>query len=110
MTDDTNIPAWVQLYLARRRPPPPERTRQRGRPRRLVPRTDKTTFSFTDGERREIEIWKSKLSVILHRQISFGETIGILAYICSERFEALSANDLDIESLEAFVGLMARGK
>jgi|Deesub1362A_J573_1020465.scaffolds.fasta_scaffold02672_4 hypothetical protein len=76
-------PAWVQLYEARR-PAPPPRTRTRGRPPRVTPRKA-TVFHLTDGERAEINAWQARLSPLLGRKISLGETAGILARLASAR-------------------------
>jgi hypothetical protein len=83
----TNKPAWVQLYEARR-PAPPARTRPRGRPPRVTPRTA-TCFHLTDGERKEIDAWQDRLAPLLGRKVSLGETAGILARIASARLAEL---------------------
>lgn len=79
----TPKPAWVQLYEARRLSPP-TRTRSRGRPPRVTPRKA-TVFHLTDGERVEIDEWQDRISPLLGRRVSLGETAGILARICSAR-------------------------
>lgn len=85
----SDLPAWVQLYMARRQAPPPARTRPRGRPRRLVPREKKTAFRLTEAEWKELRAWKERLTRLLGRQVSYGETAGILARICSARLDRL---------------------
>jgi hypothetical protein len=88
-----DLPAWVQLYMARRRPPPQARTRPRGRPRRLVPRDKKTAFRLTEGEHTDLKEWQTRLSDLIGRRVSFGETVGILSRICTARWESLQTNN-----------------
>jgi hypothetical protein len=83
--------AWVQLYEARR-PAPPPRTRPRGRPPRVAPRKA-TVVHLTAGERSEIDLWQKKLSPLLGRKVSLGETAGILARICSARLNRIENQD-----------------
>jgi hypothetical protein len=105
--DDTIQPAWVQLYMARRQPPPSARTRPRGRPRRLVPRVKKTAFRLTEGEHSELQDWQDRFSDLLGRHISYGETVGILARMCSARLDIVkqeeTSNSLS-ELVEKMVG------
>ena len=75
--------AWIQLYEARRQAPP-TRTRPRGRPPRVTPRRS-TLVHLTDGERTEIDSWQARISLLLGRKVSLGETVGILARVCSAR-------------------------
>lgn len=75
-------PAWVQLYEARTQPQP--ETRSPGRPPAPVPR-HKVGFTLSQGEVSEIAGWQERLSGLLGRKISTGETIGILVRICSAR-------------------------
>ncbi|NIM94857.1 MAG: hypothetical protein GTO18_14245 [Anaerolineales bacterium] len=84
-------PPWVQLYEARR-PTAPVRTRPRGRPPRMTPRKA-TVVHLTEGERREIDAWKERLSPLLGRKVSLGETAGILARICSARLPYVTSED-----------------
>jgi len=84
----TNKSAWVQLYEARRlsvevqsRPP--------GRPPALVPRR-KVGLTMSQGELQELEDWQERLSNLMGRKISTGETLGILTRICTARFTRLS--------------------
>jgi hypothetical protein len=107
--NDLGKPPWYQLYLARRRPPPPEQTKPRGRPRRMIRRDIQKSFLLADGECREIDTWKERLSKLVGRQVSYGETGGILAQICSDRFTELGISD-DKVSLEDLVNMMVRGK
>ena len=90
-SDMMTKPAWVQLYEARR-PTSLIRTRPRGRPPRVAPR-NATVFHLTDGERREIRSWQERLSLLLGRKVSMGETAGILARICSARLPLISQQE-----------------
>lgn len=101
--ETTAKPAWVQLYEARR-PMSLIRTRPRGRPPRVAPRKA-TVFHLTDGERREVIAWQKRLSALLGRKVSLGETAGILARICSARLPTLDQEDL-IDSFADLVKLM----
>jgi hypothetical protein len=99
-------PAWVLLYEARR-PTPITRTRPRGRPPRVTPRKA-TVFHLTDGERIEIDTWQERLSPLLGRKISLGETAGILARICSARLPKVD-NGSQVKSLADLVTAMVGG-
>lgn len=101
-----NKPAWVQLYEARR-PRPPQRTRPRGRPPRVTPRKA-TVFHLTDGERKEIDAWQERLSPLLGRKVSLGETAGILARIASARLNETS-QDTPFESLTDLARVLVEG-
>lgn len=83
-------PAWVLLYEARRASPP-SRTRSRGRPPRVTPRKA-TVVHLTDGERAEIDDWQDRISPLLGRKVSLGETAGILARICSARLPHINGD------------------
>jgi hypothetical protein len=96
-------PAWVQLYEARR-PTPPARTRPRGRPPRIAPRKA-TVFHLTEGERRELDAWQVRISPLLGRKASLGETAGILARICSARLPLVREDD-EPDSLAELVRMM----
>ena len=95
--------AWVLLYEARR-PTPIMRTRSRGRPPRVTPRTA-TVIHLTDGERMELNTWQKRLSPLLGRKISLGETAGILARICSARLPKVQY-ETDVNSLTELVAIM----
>lgn len=69
--------AWVQLYEARNIPVEVQ-TRSPGRPPGPVPRR-KVGMTLSQGEIAEIEVWQERLSTLLHRKISIGETVGLLA-------------------------------
>jgi hypothetical protein len=102
-TKASGKPAWVLLYEARR-PAPIARTRPRGRPPRVTPRKA-TVVHLTDGERMEIDTWQERLSPLLGRKISLGETAGILARICSARLPKVE-NGTEVKSLAELVAVM----
>lgn len=102
-SNETTKPAWVQLYEARRASPP-SRTRSRGRPARVTPRKA-TVVHLTDGERVEIDSWQNRISPLLGRKVSLGETAGILARICSARLPLING-DLSFDTLSNLVKLM----
>ena len=91
--------AWVQLYEARQagieiesRPP--------GRPPSLIPRR-KVGMTLSQGEVNELGAIQEKLSSIMNRKVSVGETVGIITRIStariariSERSEPLTLADL----------------
>ncbi|HTX78929.1 MAG TPA: hypothetical protein VMC62_04640 [Longilinea sp.] len=83
--------AWVQLYEARRIAAEPE-SRSPGRPPAPIPR-HKVGLTLSQGETYELQLWQTRLSTLLGRKISAGETVGILTRICSARFGRLP--DLD---------------
>jgi hypothetical protein len=81
--------AWVQLYEARQlmgniesRPP--------GRPPSSVPRR-KVGVTLSQGEIQELEVWQERLSVLMRRKVSVGETVGIITRICTARLTNVSA-------------------
>jgi hypothetical protein len=88
MPSSSNKSAWVQLYEARRAAQEAE-TRQPGRPPSPIPR-HKVGFTLSQGEIAELESWQNRLSELLGRRVSTGETIGILTRICSARLLRVS--------------------
>ncbi len=82
-----NKPAWVQLYEARSQPQP--ESRPPGRPPGAVPR-HKVGVTLSQGEVSELQAWQEKLSTMLGRKVSTGETVGILVRICSARMTRLA--------------------
>jgi hypothetical protein len=90
MTSNTgmNKPAWVQLYEARRLEMEIE-PRSPGRPPAPIPRR-KVGFTLSQGEIRELEAWQERISRLLGRKLSTGETIGILTRVCSARYTRLA--------------------
>ncbi len=90
MTSNTgmNKPAWVQLYEARRLEMEIE-PRSPGRPPAPIPRR-KVGFTLSQGEIRELEAWQERISRLLGRKLSTGETIGILTRVCTARYTRLA--------------------
>ncbi len=74
----------------------------------MIRRDIQKNFLLADGECKEIDIWKERLSKLVGRQVSYGETGGILAQICSDRFTELDIDENDV-SLEELVKLMVEG-
>ena len=92
--------AWVQLYEARSVPSEPE-SRSPGRPHGIVPR-HKVGITLSQGEITEIERWQERFSKLMGRKVSVGETVGILARICSSRLASLG-EELDTQVMSMFV-------
>lgn len=99
---NSNRNAWVQLYEARRIPSEPE-GRSPGRPPGIVPRR-KVGMTLSQGEITELENWRERLSALLHRSVSAGETLGILTRICTTRYARLQ----DQEEIETLAQLVER--
>ncbi|NMC52234.1 MAG: hypothetical protein GYA48_01165 [Chloroflexi bacterium] len=76
--------AWVQLYEARSMITEIEVSRTPGRPPSPVPRR-KIGTTLSQGEIHELNKWQKRLSDLLDRKVSTGETVGILARVCSAR-------------------------
>lgn len=85
---NTGKTAWVQLYEARRAVEPVT-TRLPGRPSASIPR-QKVGLTLSQAEITEIEGWQTRLSTLLRRKLSVGETVGILTRICSARYERIA--------------------
>lgn len=100
-TPSSNKPAWVQLYEARNMPVNPE-ARPPGRPPAPIPR-HKVGFTLSQGEVVELESWQERLSNLLGRKVSIGETVGILTRICTARY-----NQVTVEGEESLVNLVER--
>jgi hypothetical protein len=97
--------AWVQLYEARNIPIEVQ-TRSPGRPPGPVPRR-KVGMTLSQGEISEIEVWQDRLSGLLHRKISIGETVGLLARLSTARFAAISSRQSPMalaELVEKMIG------
>jgi len=97
---NSNRSAWVQLYEARSVPSEPE-SRSPGRPPGIVPRR-KVGLTLSQGEITEIERWQERFSNLMGRKVSAGETVGMLARICSARLANLG-EELDAQVLSMFV-------
>ncbi len=82
-----NTPAWLQLYDARTNQT--LESRPVGRPPAPVPRF-KVGVTMSQGETAELKVWQDRFSALMGRKISTGETVGILARICTTRFSRLS--------------------
>ena len=82
-----NKPAWVQLYEARRQTMEVN-VRTPGRPTAQIPR-HKVGMTLSQGEIRDLASWQERFASLLRRKVSTGETVGILARICSARLERL---------------------
>lgn len=95
-----NRSAWVQLYEARSVPSEPE-SRSPGRPPGMIPRR-KVGLTLSQGEITEIERWQDRFTKLMGRKVSAGETVGILARICSARLANLG-EELDTQVLQMFV-------
>lgn len=80
--------AWVQLYQARQLKADIVETRSPGRPPSPIPR-HKVGLTLSQGEISELETWQQRLSELMGRKISTGETVGILTRICTARFAHL---------------------
>ena len=98
-----NRTAWAQLYEARRISPEPE-SRSPGRPPAPIPR-HKVGVTLSQAEIFEIESWQNRLSELLGRKVSIGETIGILTRIASARVSRISG-EAPFKSLTQLVELM----
>jgi hypothetical protein len=92
--------AWVQLYEARRVRNVPA-SRGPGRPAASIPR-HKVGLTLSQGEIAEIEEWQERLSNLLGRKASEGETVGILVRICTARLNRIGDSG-EASSLSAFV-------
>jgi hypothetical protein len=99
----SNKPAWVQLYEARNVSFNPD-VRPPGRPPAPIPRR-KVGLTLSQGEIMELEAWQERFSHMLRRKVSTGETVGILARICSARLARLE-NLKDDEDLTQLVERM----
>src|SRR5574338_235246 len=98
--------AWVQLYQARQNKADIVESRPPGRPPSPVPRR-KVGLTLSQGEITELEAWQERLSDLMRRKLSTGETIGILTRICSQRIshvEEDGAVETLLELVERMVG------
>jgi hypothetical protein len=98
--------AWVQIYEARQLKPEMVESRQPGRPPSPIPRR-KVGLTLSQGEISELEAWQERLSALIGRKLSIGETAGILTRICTARLsrfdESVQFNSL-VEMVEKMIG------
>lgn len=95
--------AWVQLYQARQIKADMVESRSPGRPPSPIPRR-KVGMTLSQGEISELETWQNRFSELMGRKISTGETVGILARICTGRFTRLD----DAETFDSMVDLVEK--
>ena len=99
----TSKSAWVQLYQARQIKVDIAEARTPGRPPSPIPR-HKVGLTLSQGEISELDHWQERLSGLMGRKISTGETVGILTRICTARLGRLN----DANSLESLVELVEK--
>ncbi len=95
--------AWVQLYQARQVKADVAETRTPGRPPSPIPRR-KVGLTLSQGEISELDHWQARLSELMGRKLSTGETVGILTRICTARLGRLEEAD----TLETLVELVEK--
>jgi hypothetical protein len=98
--------AWVQLYQARQVKADIVEARTPGRPRSPIPRR-KYGLTLSQGEISELETWQERLSHLMGRKISTGETVGILTRIATARLARMNQPDqIDtlVELVERMIG------
>jgi hypothetical protein len=100
----TQKSAWVQIYEARQVKPELVESRHPGRPPSPIPRR-KVGLTLSQGEITELEVWQERLSGLIGRKLSAGETAGILTRICSARLVHLG-EDAQFDSLAELVERM----
>lgn len=96
--------AWVQLYQARQIKAEFAEVRTPGRPPSPIPRR-KVGLTLSQGEISELDVWQERLSALMGRKISTGETVGILTRIATARLARLDGAD-QIDSLFELVERM----
>lgn len=95
--------AWVQLYQARQIKAGLSETRPPGRPPSPVPRR-KVGLTLSQGEISEIEHWQNRLSELMGRKLSTGETVGMLTRICTARLGRID----DAAKIDSLVDLVEK--
>ena len=95
--------AWVQLYQARQIKAEIAEVRTPGRPPSPIPRR-KVGLTLSQGEISELDTWQERLSELMGRKISTGETVGILTRIATARLTRLE----DAGKLETLFELVER--
>lgn len=101
--------AWVQLYQARQIKADLVESRSPGRPPSPIPRR-KVGMTLSQGEINEIETWQNRFSELMGRKLSTGETVGILARICSGRFSRLDDSDTFASLVELVEKMIGEGR
>jgi hypothetical protein len=106
-----DMPAWLQLYLAKhaRSAPPVVDINPVGRPSRPVP-AKRTTVWLTAGDRKVIDDWQEYFKELTGKSISIGETISLLARICNERLLSLGGQGAFESIADLTVELIGSGK
>lgn len=108
---DKKTYAWLMLIESRHARPPekePVGTGERGRPRLNVA-TTATSMTLSKGDREAIEYWQGQLSEQLNRKVSMGETVGFLARVCMERYQAINDPEDQPQNLQELVSLFVTG-
>lgn len=95
--------AWVQLYQARQVHADIVESRPPGRPPSPIPRR-KVGLTLSQGEITELDNWQERLSNLLGRKLSTGETVGILTRICTARLARID----DAGPFDSLVDLVER--
>jgi hypothetical protein len=96
--------AWVQLYQARQIKAEFAEVRAPGRPPSPIPRR-KVGLTLSQGEITELNTWQERLSGLMGRKLSTGETVGILTRIATARLARIDSDD-QIDSLTEMVEKM----
>jgi hypothetical protein len=95
--------AWVQLYQARQMKADVSEARTPGRPPSPIPRR-KVGLTLSQGEITELDHWQERLSELVGRKISTGETVGILTRIATARLGRVN----NLESIDSLVELVEK--
>src|SRR5512133_2630500 len=100
--------SWLELYEAKTSDQPIRTTseRPRGRPPRVLAAKKRSVY-LTSGEEETINRWQSLFSELFGRKVALGETTGILARICADRYDLLTGGDRPAsmpELIELLVG------
>ncbi len=109
---EKKVYSWALLMESRHATPPekePVITAERGRPRLNVA-TSQTSMTLSKGDREAIEFWQEQLSLVLHRKVSMGETVGFLARACQERLALAGESGSPIATLQDLVQALVGGE
>ena len=110
-TREKKVYSWVLLLESRHAKSPekePVMTGERGRPRLNVA-TTQTSMTLSKGDREAIEFWQARLSTVLNRKVSMGETVGFLARVCQERLTTMDESVSPIHTLQDMVQALVTG-